>query len=128
VKLAELVTISGTFRREGDYWTIVFRDRLVRVRHTKGLEYISLLLRQPGKRVHVSQMAPVGVIAPRRETDGPRLVEERARVRVTKAIRSTARRISAYDPVVGELLNETIRTGHFCCYTPRPQDPLCWDL
>jgi hypothetical protein len=42
---------------------------------------------------------------------------ERARVRVTKAIRSSMARIAEHDPALGEHLRRTVRTGLFCSYT-----------
>jgi non-specific serine/threonine protein kinase len=38
------------FRREGDYWTLSFEGKTVRLRHLKGLGLISCLLRYPGRR------------------------------------------------------------------------------
>ncbi len=35
------------FRREGDYWTIVFEGKLLRLKHVKGLSLICCLLRHP---------------------------------------------------------------------------------
>jgi hypothetical protein len=51
---------------------------------------------------------------------------ERARVSVTKAIRSTIKRITEHDPVLGRELDSTIRTGTFCSYEPDPRHPLSW--
>jgi len=45
---------------------------------------------------------------------------ERARVNVTRAIRSSMTRIAASDPHLGAHLGRTIRTGTFCCYDPDP--------
>ncbi|HVO27198.1 MAG TPA: AAA family ATPase [Candidatus Margulisiibacteriota bacterium] len=41
---------SGVLRREGDYWTIGFDGRTVRVKHSKGLQYLVHLLRHPGQQ------------------------------------------------------------------------------
>jgi hypothetical protein len=51
---------------------------------------------------------------------------ERARVSVTKAIRSTIKRVTEHDPVLGRELDATIRTGTFCMYEPDPRHPLSW--
>lgn len=40
------------FRRQGDYWTIVYEGETVRLRHAKGLSYIAHLLRYPGRECH----------------------------------------------------------------------------
>lgn len=54
--------------READYWTLVFSDRVLRLRHVKGLTYLSHLLLNPGQYVHVLDLVtleqmPAGQIA-----------------------------------------------------------------
>ena len=44
---------------------------------------------------------------------------ERARIAVGKAIRRALLRIAGADPVIGEELQATVRTGHRCSYWPR---------
>ncbi len=41
------------FRREGDYWSVVFAGRTVRVRDLKGIRYLVRLLADPGRDFHV---------------------------------------------------------------------------
>jgi tetratricopeptide (TPR) repeat protein len=41
------------FRREGDYWSVVFEGRTVRVRDLKGMHYLARLLAHPGRQFHV---------------------------------------------------------------------------
>ena len=41
------------FRREGDYWSVVFAGRTVRVRDLKGVRYLARLLADPGREFHV---------------------------------------------------------------------------
>jgi hypothetical protein len=43
----------STFRREGDYWSLVFEGRTVRVRDLKGIRYLARLLAHPGREFHV---------------------------------------------------------------------------
>jgi hypothetical protein len=43
----------NSFRREGDYWSIVFEERTVRVRDLKGMRYLARLLAHPGREFHV---------------------------------------------------------------------------
>jgi tetratricopeptide (TPR) repeat protein len=40
------------FRREGDYWSVLFAGRTVRVRDLKGLRYLARLLASPGREHH----------------------------------------------------------------------------
>jgi tetratricopeptide (TPR) repeat protein len=53
---------------------------------------------------------------------------ERARVNVTRAIRSTLKRIAGYDEELGAELERCIRTGAFCAYEPEPARPLRWTV
>jgi pimeloyl-ACP methyl ester carboxylesterase len=41
------------FRREGDYWTVAFGGKVVRMRDAKGLGYLARLLRDPHREFHV---------------------------------------------------------------------------
>src|SRR3954453_13041839 len=43
----------NVFRREGDYWSVVFEQRTVRVRDLKGMRYLARLLAHPGREFHV---------------------------------------------------------------------------
>jgi pimeloyl-ACP methyl ester carboxylesterase/class 3 adenylate cyclase len=51
------------FRREGEYWTVAFGGKVVRMRDAKGLGYLARLLRHPHREFHVLDLL-VG--------DGPR--------------------------------------------------------
>jgi tetratricopeptide (TPR) repeat protein len=53
---------------------------------------------------------------------------ERARVNVTRAIRTALKRVSDHDPVLGRRLGTDIRTGTFCVYEPPPGEQPVWDL
>ncbi len=43
----------NVFRREGDYWLVVFDAVTVRVRDLKGMRYLARLLGDPGREFHV---------------------------------------------------------------------------
>ena len=195
----------GTFRQEGDYWTIEYEGDAYRVRDAKGLHHLARLLAAPGREIHSLELAgsasPIaGVNASSRLAADPALVvsrlgsagptldaeakaayrtrlddlreelaeaeawndpervarlqaesaalthelaaamgmggrdrpaassAERARVSVTRAIRSTLTRIAAQNPELGAHLEATIRTGTFCSYTPDPRAPIAWRL
>jgi hypothetical protein len=51
---------------------------------------------------------------------------ERARVSVTRAIRSALARIQEHSPALGDHLERTIRTGTYCSYTPDPRALIDW--
>jgi tetratricopeptide (TPR) repeat protein len=42
-----------SLRREGDYWSVVFEGRTVRLRDLKGMRYLARLVAQPGREFHV---------------------------------------------------------------------------
>jgi tetratricopeptide (TPR) repeat protein len=50
---ASTTTDTNVFRREGDYWSVVFDGRMVRVRDLKGMRYLAQLLAHPGREFHV---------------------------------------------------------------------------
>jgi hypothetical protein len=51
---------------------------------------------------------------------------ERARVAVTRAIRTTLKRIEQEHPQLGRHLTATVRTGNFCSYLPDDRFPIEW--
>jgi hypothetical protein len=51
---------------------------------------------------------------------------ERARLNVTRAIRSAMANLDAANPLLGRHLAATIRTGRYCSYTPDPRVPIAW--
>jgi hypothetical protein len=53
---------------------------------------------------------------------------ERARVSVTRALRSAIARMSGANPALGRHLDGTVRTGVFCSYAPDPGVPTHWEL
>jgi tetratricopeptide (TPR) repeat protein len=53
---------------------------------------------------------------------------ERARVNVTRAIRTTIKRIEAEDTSLARHLDASIRTGAFCSYVPEPRSAPEWVL
>ncbi len=51
---------------------------------------------------------------------------ERARLSVTRALRSAIKRIGTSDPQLGERLDRCVRTGAYCVYDPGRERPLRW--
>ncbi len=47
------VADENIFRREGDYWSVVFHGQAVHLRDLKGLRYLAHLLTHPGRDFHV---------------------------------------------------------------------------
>jgi hypothetical protein len=55
-------------------------------------------------------------------------VTERARLNVTKSVKTALRHISKHHPPLGQHLVTSIRTGTFCSYLPDPTRPISWML
>jgi FHA domain-containing protein len=194
--------LPATLRREGDVWAFECDDKAVRLRDSRGVRCLGVLLQNPGIQIHALELGGLGTegrsrpaerpegadpmlaasgddagplldaeakVAYRRRLDelredleeaemlndperasraraeidflGSELASaiglggrdrkaasntERARVRVTRAIRSTIKRIAEHDPILGRELSNTIRTGTFCVYEPDPGRPVFW--
>jgi class 3 adenylate cyclase len=185
------------FRLEGEYWTVAFGGRVVRMRDAKGLGYLARLLRHPHREFHVLDLlvgdaprsgdtaredglataaADAGVVlddaakrayreriaeleaeieeaqrwndverTARAEAELDALTRElaravglggrdrraasdseRARVSVTKAVRSAVRRLEDQHPELGRHLSLAVRTGTFCAYDPDPRARVSW--
>lgn len=51
---------------------------------------------------------------------------ERARLNVTRSLRTAVARIRADLPEAAEVLDRRLRTGLYCAYEPAPEDPVRW--
>ncbi len=66
---------AAVFRKEGDYWTLAYQGRSVRLKDAKGLRDIAALLMRPGESLHVADLvagsaaAPAGVRRERAPSD-----------------------------------------------------------
>jgi hypothetical protein len=194
---------QAIFRNDGDYWTIVYRGSVVRIRHGKGLTCLAYLLSHPEAEIHAAslaaamadkaarldaarageahEMADLGDAGPMLDAqakaeyrrrlqalrDGAedarergdyalasRLEEEmdfiaaelgraigiggrdrraasaaeRARLNVTKAIKSVIAKIAEHNRLLGQHLAATVKTGTFCSYTPDPAARISWKI
>ncbi len=54
--------------------------------------------------------------------------QERARLSVSRAIKTAIGQITDKHPALGRYLGDTIRTGLFCVYQPDPRQPMSWNL
>lgn len=50
---------GNLFRREGDYWTIAHDGEVFRLRDTKGVRYMRILLSHPGREFHAMDLVAV---------------------------------------------------------------------
>ncbi len=182
------------FRRDGDFWTLRYGDRLLRLKDQKGLRYLACLLASPGEEVHAAELialthrSPDPDASPRvSAADGGAILDreakrsyrrrldelraersllrkrrepvenveaeiafldaelnravglsgrdrtlgsnsERARVSVTRNLRSAIANIAKLDSSLGTHLTSSIRTGIFVSYCPAPDLPIAWDI
>jgi hypothetical protein len=75
------------------------------------------------------QLEALAVAVAEAEADlGTSAAGERARINVTRAIKTAVRRIGDLEPELGHLLRGTVRTGTSCVYEPDPGMPLEWEV
>lgn len=118
----------AVFRREGDYWTVVYDEKIVRLKDAKGVRYLHHLLRHPGRVFTATELTELTGGGDRRTrtvtSDGTGNVE-RARKALTNRIRQTVARIGALHTSLGLHLSNSVRTGTRCTYTP--ERPMRWE-
>ena len=193
---------SAELLREGEYWTVVFGERELRVRDSKGMGYLAELLAHPDREIEVlalytpisgdpaspAEIADAGLAYPSDSDAGPILDErakrayrerlqglrseideakafhdperasrarieyeavaeqlstatgiggrdrragspaERARLNVTRAIKSAIARIAEHDEALGEHLAVCVNTGRVCVYRPDRATPVAWNV
>jgi non-specific serine/threonine protein kinase len=69
--------------------------------------------------------AGVGLGGRSRTTASP---TERARLNVTRAIRTAVQKIGAHNRPLADHLRRSVKTGLFCAYDPDPQARIEWEL
>jgi hypothetical protein len=79
---------AAVFRRDGEVWTLCYAGRTVRLRDSKGLRDLAVLLARPDERTHVGELAGVGGFP---ESDAGPVADRRA----LAAYRERLRRIAA---------------------------------
>lgn len=116
---ADTAQTAQVFRREGDYWTIIYAGTTVRLRDVIGLHYLAHLLAHPNQRLAVEELLTAVKGINCSDT-------ERARSAVSKRIRDALRRVQERHPRLGYHLRAGIKTGAHCVYVPHPERPLAW--
>jgi tetratricopeptide (TPR) repeat protein len=66
------VSADNVFRRDGDYWSLVFDGRSVHLRDSRGLQYLARLLANAGRELHVLDL----VVIEQNDRAGPRRATE----------------------------------------------------
>lgn len=70
---------TNVFRREGEYWFVVFEGRTVRVRDLKGMRYLAQLLAHPGREFHVLDLVAAETGQRMALRDAGEILDERAK-------------------------------------------------
>jgi tetratricopeptide (TPR) repeat protein len=76
---ASATTQANVFRLEGDYWSVVFEGRTVRVRDLKGMRYLAQLLAHPGREFHVLDLVAAETGQRTALGDAGEMLDERAK-------------------------------------------------
>jgi tetratricopeptide (TPR) repeat protein len=102
---------TNLFRREGEYWTVVFEGSVVRLRDTKGLRHLARLLTHPGQEFHAvdleaaeGQPGQVATLGPRGQAGGGELTVRPDLGDAGALLDATAK--AAYQARLGELRAE----------------------
>ena len=74
-----IATEANVFRREGDYWLLVFEGRTERVRDLKGFRYLARLLAHPGREFHVLDLVAAETGQQMPLDDAGEMLDERAK-------------------------------------------------
>jgi tetratricopeptide (TPR) repeat protein len=79
----EPVANTTVFRREDDYWLVVFEEHTVRLRDLKGMRYLARLLADPGREHHVLDLVAAetgsGARADSHQADAGEILDARAK-------------------------------------------------
>src|SRR5437879_434716 len=95
------LTAGGlAFRAQGEYWVIAYEGAVCHLRDSKGLHLLAYLLQRPGEKLPAVLLAgidqPASDHGPERcVSESPPATAERARVKVTRAIKAALQRIES---------------------------------
>ena len=120
----------NVFRLEGEYWTIAYDDTIVRLRDRRGLQLLAHLLVRPGIAISATDLVQTGrrdPAPPCEDTMTDSDARERARITVTKSIKTALRVIRTVHAPLATHLDATIRCGYRCRYGPDPRVPIAWE-
>lgn len=140
---------------DGGWWTVGDGTTRSRLRDTKGLRYLAELVAHPHVQRHVLELVDVvegtptdaslqhrqlgdaGEVLDAAAKASYRLggrdqwaasVAERARLNVTRALRTAIARVADVNPSAAGVLDRRIRTRAFCAYEPAPEDDVVWTV
>lgn len=141
----EMAKSRNIFRKEGDVWRIVYDGEEKSIKHTKGLSYLAILLRNPRRSLHVFDLIQEVGGSPysdqieifkqmdreKWEEEGlslsrPKELVDKARKAVHIAIQRSLKKIKKEHPALGQHLKNSIKISYSCSYTPNKPTP--WEL
>ncbi len=70
---------TALFRREGEFWTVAYAGRVLRLRGSKGLEQVARLLSEPGREWHALDLMQPAPGAPAPREAAPEVLDREAR-------------------------------------------------
>jgi hypothetical protein len=102
----------AVLERTGEVWRVGREPAVTLVRDSKGMRYLARLLGAPGAEFSALELAGAATAA-----ESP-AAAERARLNVTRALRSAVAKIAAHDDALGRELGRSIFTGASARYEP----------
>jgi hypothetical protein len=57
---AAAASVRSAFRLEGEFWTITYGTTTFRLKHSRGLTFLAVLLREPGREIAATELATRG--------------------------------------------------------------------
>lgn len=111
---------EALLKKNGETWTLRYRDEAAHLPALKGLQYLSLLLEVPHREIHCLDL----VARVEGESPGDRNAE-RARQSVLARLRTAMRKIAVHHPTLERHLRTSQRTGTLCVY--RPEVSVRWE-
>jgi hypothetical protein len=147
---------KSSYRKEGEYWVIVYDWKIIRLKNTKGLRYIAHLLSKPNHLVRVLDLAAMenkqridydynhsnmsseqlGMEGLRKsDLSDPDLKRgqrnasdplEKARKAVSKNINDALKAVGREHPSLWHHLKNSIKMGDTCTYNPI--EHIAWNL
>lgn len=106
----EQATGVPRFAKDGDHWIAAFEGKILRLKDSRGCDYIGQLLGRPGTTLDATSLVQAA--------GGGSPTDEQARVAVRKAISVVLRTLKAQHPALAAHLEESLRTGRQCVYQP----------
>ena len=76
---ASATTETNVFRREGDYWSVLYDGQTVRVRDLKGMRYLAQLVAHPGREFHALDLVAAETGQRTSLGDAGEILDERAK-------------------------------------------------